>query len=106
MDKNTFSVDLKASSDESSSLPVEQWPTEPKPLQPSGFSAILYDAYDTFLCLIAAGAMIKVGLVIKASKDETARLDNGYAYNVVGPLTYYLIEFNGQVSLSETSSKF
>lgn len=71
--------------------------TEPDTLEEERQYEILYDLYDTFLCLLAFMLIVKTSLVVYAnSRDQYNR---GLLVDQVSPLTLNLIQFNEQVSL-------
>ncbi|KIY03227.1 uncharacterized protein Z520_01694 [Fonsecaea multimorphosa CBS 102226] len=76
------------------------WPSDPKPLANDRINEILLDLYDVGLCLIPIALMVKIGLCLKAESMDDE--DEGYFIDEVGPLTTYLIRFNGQLATAFT----
>lgn len=79
-----------------SPLPMISW--EPETLSEDPWWTIFYDAYDTFLCLLALTLMVKTSLVIYAWTID--KENHGPNLDKVSSLTKKLIAFNDQVSLN------
>jgi hypothetical protein len=83
------------SAHDGSSLPLNQWPSEPKPLLEDRLTFLFNMAYDSVLLYIPILLLVKTVFVIRAAKIDAGK--SGLAGDPVSNYTLYLIPVNTQV---------
>jgi hypothetical protein len=93
--QNPSALNSLYSTHNGSTLPVTEWPLEPHTLKESRLDSFLNMAFDAFLVNIPIWLMIKIGLVIYASKIDASK--SGIAGSLFSAYTANLSRVNTQV---------